>query len=1494
MISKNKMIICMITVALISSSLHLFSNNMSTETRTNPQLNPADNPSSATRGAEKIIFFEDFENGWGAFTPWRNRGLLEVRTNFDGNTFAYDGHSVFMRGDGGNNYDTAVIVTTLDLTNTEDVVLDFYYAYEDIENYEHLYIDIDADGITNNGYTNPMWKTPQTLDNGDSSTGPNDFIHASYDLSAFPKISNLRIQFRGYFYWSSGGRDNPHGDMIIIDNITVKANFRPRYIKDSVNVSNPIIYPLSDDTAAINLSVSDPDDHSVDNFTMTVDVRLSDNASLLRYVDNISIKNTKFSMERILAGFYNATLFFDPGRVYGFGFVDLKILLFDPDGLPGGTGYQSLENAVELRNHYPGINVNSMKNNKLRLNKLGGSTITFSGTFQDLDVQSDSDFNLSIRIRDENNIVYDLATNAENGEPGLSINKKTNHSYDFQYIWKPDDAYPPSFYDLLIEVNDGLGGQNSSSFEDRLDAFELYRAEIVGVSVEPERCNRHLEKPVFINYTVMENISGDYELRNVDVNISLRSSNGTLRTIYPAASRSAFQIINLTNNSFMVSYRYDEFNSLPDDEFDVRITIHDGAEPIFVSDYADNPEVFSTFFNIDPQILEVSISPTRLNTYNEPEMTLSVRFSDPDLHTLSSFTYELSIRNPSDETFLVFSSGVKELAKITSSLLDNNEYLTNITFGVNSSFETGTYDVEVKIDDKFGAASSVPFSENSELFELYFNIPPSPPDTLLPDETRETAPFIHWYGATDTITESYDLEYYIMIGTVEGSGDVVRRQWIGKNPFYQVETPLPYDTYFVEVLATDGLDNSTPLVQTLDIFVLANLPPSPPNTILPDFTMETLPLISWSGAVDGDGDSVIGNYLQIGSYPYSDDILPWVDVGPSSQYQIQNELPLGTYYVQVRVSDGYSFSYIQQELLHIIGDANAPPSPPTEMYPTKTWETTTNISWVGAYDINNDNITYSIQIGSRSGAGDVLPWVDGIAVNSYRPKEELVIGKYYVQIKAFDGELFSIVFEAVLEITEKGNMPPSQVTNILPSMTTNLTPTIHWDPATDPEGRDDMIVYFIQIGLSKGHGEIVSWYPVQNHTRFQFSKELAPNLIYYIQIKAFDGESFSPVAYQTLEIIVYITEISFDAQIANITVEKGTVYTFNLRIINRGTIEDNVTINIIADDELLEYVSPLIGSFRMLPENEVILPLEIFVPAGSSISGEHIIRAVCTSKIPTFFSETEQALSIKVVDKEMIDERSSLEKLIEDEPLIFYGAIALVALIILMIIIIMVVKRIKNRIPPELLDRESERKDMAEITYSPVMKGGVVAKRIMPDASELFKKKDVAQLPSGQTSAKKLPEQKKRLALPQYSVVIDMNTKQVVGHTETEGASKNGKDDEADIIDFQFVDGKYEIQTTSVPSAHPYQKPTPTPSVPGERLYKPAPTAPPQGKYQPKAPGPVPGPIPGSVPRPIPGAAPGTAVPPAQSPPAQSPPAAPKPAPATPTSTSAMPPPPPV
>jgi len=1408
----------------------------------NTSNNPQGPMEMDTRGIETVILSENFDSSWGSFQHGQSGGGYIERTNqADDNSRAYSGNSVFMSGDSDRQWEQCFIYTSLDLRNTGDVELEFRYAYEDIEGNEGLYIDFDLDGNPGNGYTNNNWQTVPTTDDGDYETGPANYLLRKYDLSQLPKIENVILRFRSQFSTSTSG--GSYFDLICIDNVKIRANFRPVLIPDSLKIAPNTIYPFTDDSSLIKISLSDRDNHTADNFTVTVDVRLADDLSILRYVDNVTRDSPEISLVKIADRSYNLSVLFSPNIDYGIGPVDLNIMIFDLDGLVDGVGYGTLENVVELRDHFPAINVTSIRTDLTRANILGDSTITFQGTFADLDLQAVSDFTLTMELRDEKDFTVPLITDGINGTPGLSVIKGSNDTYDFSYVWHLPDDLNVSFYDLFLEVEDGYGGSDRSAFDINTDMFELYKAEIHNPSVSPEYYNRHYGGPLFFNFTVVHNITSDYDLRDADMDIRLRSENGTIQTIYQGSNkRGGLKIVNLTDNSFRVSYEFEDGADLANGSYDLGFTILDDGVEIFNMGFNGNPDVLGIYFNRAPQIHWLSASPIRLNTYYEPELKIQISFSDPDLPLPALFDFDVFVKDPSEERMAVYSPGTQNMGEIAISLSDDDTYIANITFRVNDTFETGKYDVEAKVRDEFGVQSQALFSENPNLFELYYNRPPYPPDTLLPDTTRDTSPLLHWYGAHDVETESYQLEYYIRIGTEEGIGDILPWKSLGKNPFYQIETPLLYDTYFVEVKATDGLDNSTPLVQTLDLFVLSNLPPTPPNKILPDFTIETLPMITWSGAADGDGDAIKNNYLQIGTYPYHDDVLPWIDRGTTDYYQVENNLPFGTYYVQVKVTDGHSLSYVHQELLHIIGDGNAPPSPPTEMYPTKTWETNPNITWVGAYDINNDTLTYSLSIGTSSGQDDVITWTENLTDSYFNVQKKLDIGKYYVQIRAYDGEFFSVVFEEILEITEIGNKPPSEVTNITPSVTTNRTPEIIWDPATDPDGDDLNIVYFIQIGLSKGRGEFLSWYPVQDNTKYQLFMKLAPNVLYYIQIKAFDGEGYSPVAYQTLEVIVYITEISFDVSGTNLTVEKGTPYTFNLRVMNRGTNLDNITVTLTNDASIDPYISLSNSSIILLPEEDYIIILKVLVPVDAGILGNFIITAATSSEFSDHSSFTGEPLSIRVVEK-----KEAGPTFFEKNKSSFIMVLIVILLFLVLLVVFLVIRRIKNRIPNELLEREKDI-DSAEVTFVPDIIGGVVAKRIMPEASELFEEKEKTKtLRSGPTASQtKLPEQKKRLALPEYSVVIDMHTRQVVGQTESKEADI--EKDEGEIIDFLFVDGKYEIQTTSVPSAHPYQKPTPTPQVPGGHLYKAPPSIPITDKSGPSAPvaAPVPPPTPGS------------------------------------------------
>ncbi len=1442
-------------------------------------LDPAHDPkvdkgSPETRGADIVLLSENFDSGWGVFQHGVTGGaFLAIAESVDGNSVARSGSSVFMAGAGDNNVEQVYLFTTLDLRGTGNVFLDFHYAYEDIEWNEHLYVDIDDDGNHGNGFNRNNWKTAPARDDNDHRTSANDYIHQQYDLTNIQKRENVRIRFRAVI----GSHHNY--DLFCLDDVLVKVNYVPDVQETSVLIDPVIIYTLTHDTAALNVTFLDADNHDPGDFQATVDVRLADNSTVLRYLDNASKDDYRVNVESVGTSRYNATFFFDPNDIYGFGQVDLKVMIFDPDGFLGTLPMELLENAVELRDHWPALNVSTFTTDHLRRNLFMDRSLKFTARFDDMDNQSIEDFNVTLYVRDEDNTTYELLNRSDSEEDDLEIKGIGHGNYEIEYTWTPADDMPVSIYDAYLSVGDGYGAADNVTFQDGEGLFELYEVDISDISASPEPYNRHSGEALYLNLSVSHNISGPLEIWDPYLNLSLRDAGGAVYNVTPPARGDAeLEIINTSDHSYIASLPWNGANSLPNGEFDARAVLFVGNDKIFVSTYADNPGILNTFYNVGPSIRSVTCSPGLVNSYVEPVVTITVEFIDPDLHEMEMFSFDATIRDAEGREITLLSGATIDSGAIDLTGTDDT-YSAEITFMVRKDFIDGEYDVEVTVSDAYNYSHDSSFAEGENLFEVYSNVPPSTPVEINPSETRELSPMIHWSGASDAETESHELEYFIRIGTGPGAGDVLDWYSTGRNPFYQVDQQLEYGVYSVAVMATDGQDNSTPFESIMEIYVLANLPPFPPNRILPDYTIETLPKITWSGASDGDGDAIMENHLQIGTKPLSNDTLPWVNVGTSTYYQIQEALPFGTYYVQVKVSDGKETSFVRQELMHVVGEGNAPPSPPTELYPTVTWDTTPKLTWVGAYDINNDTLTYSIQIGTALDMGDILPWNDGLVESQYQIGEELEVGRYYVQIKTFDGELYSQIFQSTLDVTEVGNMPPGNVSNIRPTVTTNTTPTIYWDPASDPDGDDSGIIYLIQIGLSPGHGEVLQWISSKNRTSYTVTQELTPNRIYYVQIKAFDGEGYSPVIYSKLEILVYITEIAFLEDVSVSTVEKGTARTFTLRVVNRGTIRDNVTLTFDVPGELEDFVNTSGKRFSLAPEEEIFVHLRVHIPEKEKVLGDYAISARCVSEAPDFFSVTEEPLLLSIVAKPAA-ELPFLERMLDENRETFIAVIAILALIILLIVVLLMIRRRKARIPRELLNREADFSDAPEVTFAPAVSGGVVAKRIFPEAEELFGKgKEQKALPAARKGDKKsLPApEKKRLALPQYSVVIDMHSKQVIGQSETDELDMDKKkDEEEDFLEFQFVNGKYELATPGLPPEQPYGK-APGTSVPTQHPYKhpptpgPMPQAAPQvsqqpagGTEKPPSPAGVPvgkAPAPASIPK-TPAASPSGAPPP--------------------------------
>jgi hypothetical protein len=191
-----------------------------------------------------------------------------------------------------------------------------------------------------------------------------------------------------------------------------------------------------------------------------------------------------------------------------------------------------------------------------------------------------------------------------------------------------------------------------------------------------------------------------------------------------------------------------------------------------------------------------------------------------------------------------------------------------------------------------------------------------------------------------------------------------------------------------------------------------NTEPTPPTTILPDNTPDKTPHIYWLGAHDNEGD-VLKYYIRIGNTPWGAEIINWTFTNTNAYYDIINALPIGTYYVQVRANDGMYNSTIRQETLVI---ENTPPNPPTWILPDTTGDRKPKITWGGASDADGDLLRYYIRIGKTSGGGEVLAWTYVGTDTFYQVITSLQVGKYYIQIKAFDGFVNSTVHEETMHV----------------------------------------------------------------------------------------------------------------------------------------------------------------------------------------------------------------------------------------------------------------------------------------------------------------------------------------------------------------------------------------------------------------------------------------------------------------------------------------------
>ncbi|MDP6155151.1 MAG: hypothetical protein QF682_03320, partial [Candidatus Thermoplasmatota archaeon] len=574
--------------------------------------------------------------------------------------------------------------------------------------------------------------------------------------------------------------------------------------------------------------------------------------------------------------------------------------------------------------------------------------------------------------------------------------------------------------------------------------------------------------------------------------------------------------------------------------------------------------------------------------------------------------------------------------------------------------------------DHWGGTDYLMYGDKDLNLTLFYNYIPSPPSKIWPNSTSDRLPLISWWGALDQETPYEELEYSIQIGTTGVDDNVLPWHNVGHSTSYQIQEELGVGFYHIQVKSFDGEFYSEISSSVMTISLYGNHPPGVPGTISPLYTVRRDPTITWGASTDKDVNDLIEYFITIGTDWHGTDIIKSTPTSVNTMYQLPFMLPYGTYYVQVVATDGYEFSPVR-ELRMIIFDPsdNIAPFPPSSLTPRETRNPSPLIRWEGAVDLNGDSILFWFRMGSGPDQGDLIPWRSTGDDNFYQIEDSLSPGYYYVQVKCYDGNAFSGIFEGVVHV--KGAREIAGPSEIALHSSTDPTPLLNWSGAhyKDSPGGDEIFSYYIRLGSEPLLGDILGWSLVSNATSYQVEAPLMRGEIIYVEIKAFDGHQYSEISFFTLRISEFQLTVGFNETNYLYMITDGTNQTIRAFIKNTG--RDDVTVELGVGGAFSKYVKTPAGALHIKSGEMVSVLLTVDIPDSANVNRDSTIVLIATSADGA--SARSELLGFK---REDVVEETWSDALGMNFNLILGIIVLLLALFILLILIIKRAKRGKR------------------------------------------------------------------------------------------------------------------------------------------------------------------------------------------------------------------------
>ncbi len=619
----------------------------------------------------------------------------------------------------------------------------------------------------------------------------------------------------------------------------------------------------------------DIDTPNVDAFSIHIALRNEKNQSVI-IADGLGHGQEGIGLQKTGGSRWLVSYEYDPPSAMPGGYYDIRMGAFD--GITSLVFEDFDNNTDELflyNNTSPALEEVELSSDTVNI--YANSTCRFTAVFSDPDYEDMANYSINLSLRGPEGKIIPLVDSkaVTRSNPALPYLKPLEPpKFLFSYDIDPPESYNEGKYELYFEVMDSWGGRSGIEFgEEGMELGVFYN----GIPTPPSRVwpNSTRDPRPLITWWGSSDEETAYEDLEYSIQIGTSPDDDTILPWHDNEGETEYRM----SRDLGVGVYY------------IQVKAFDGE---IYSDIAQSPMTITDGGNTPPT-MPGEISPL-FTVARNPKISWG-ESKDPDVSDI--IEYYISIGTEWHST----------------DIIKNTPTGTNTYYQFRGDLDYGTYHIQIIAKDDLEYS---PIREQiMTIFDPLENIPPMAPNSISPSVTRNPTPRLEWDGHMDLNED--ELVFWIQMGTSAGASDVMQWTSTGKNAYFELEEPLPVNTYSVQIKCHDGKTFSDVFETSLRV-----LPPRVligPDTIMPGFSIDPIPLINWSGAHYQDAPDSIENfsyYIQLGTEPGDDDILKWNFVANRTHYAVDNPLPLGTdIYVQIAATDGSFLSETSTGMLRI-------------------------------------------------------------------------------------------------------------------------------------------------------------------------------------------------------------------------------------------------------------------------------------------------------------------------------------------------------------------------------------------------------------------------------------------------------------------------------------------------------------------------------------------------------------------------------------------------